>query len=160
MLGMFCNRWGAPRPSRSVPSAAAPTRVLSASRRQGLVETPRGWLARFTFAARAFSFALLSLPAAAGIVYVYDESGRLTGLTDDTGSGAIYNYDSAGNLLSISPSTAVSIISFTPTRSPFGASVTIQGTGFSTNAGQNTVTFNGTTVVSQIISPPILQIIL
>ena len=43
----------------------------------------------------------------------------------------------------IAPLATVSIIEFTPDSGPVGAAVTIYGTGFSTTASQNTVTFNG-----------------
>ena len=37
----------------------------------------------------------------------------------------------------------VSILNFTPKSGPVGTTVTISGTGYSTTASQNTVTFNG-----------------
>lgn len=84
--------------------------------------------------------------AQAEINYIYDESSRLTGVIDPAGETAVYNYDAVGNLLSITrqSSAAVSIIEFTPNSGPVGTTVTIYGTGFSTTAGQNAVTFNGT----------------
>lgn len=85
--------------------------------------------------------------AAADIVYVYDELGRLIATVDPAGDTVLYTYDAVGNLLSISrhSSAQVSIIDFTPKSGPVGTTVTIYGTGFSTTASQNTVKFNGTT---------------
>lgn len=79
------------------------------------------------------------------INYVYDELGRLISVTDSSGDTAVYQYDSVGNILSISryASSQVSIVSFTPRTGYVGASVVINGTGFSTTASQNTVQFNG-----------------
>ena len=78
-------------------------------------------------------------------VYIYDERGRLTGVITPNGDVAIYAYDAAGNILSITrqQSSTVTIIEFTPNSGPVGTPVTIYGTGFSTTAGANTVTFNG-----------------
>ena len=79
------------------------------------------------------------------ITYVYDDLGRLVAVVDPAGDTAVYTYDAVGNLLSISrfSSSVLSILHFTPSQGPVGASVTIYGTSFSTTASQNTVTFNG-----------------
>ena len=98
----------------------------------------------------ALSLCLLTLAATATaqspIRYIYDELGRLVGVIDANGDAAEYHYDAVGNLLSITRSspTQVTIIDFSPDAGPIGQTVTIQGTGFSATAGQNTVTFNGT----------------
>jgi len=79
--------------------------------------------------------------------YVYDDLGRLIAVIDLTGGDtAIYQYDAVGNLLGIirQPASTVTILNFTPKSGPIGTTVTIAGTGFSTTASQNTVTFNGT----------------
>jgi YD repeat-containing protein len=78
--------------------------------------------------------------------YVYDDLGRLVGVIDVKGNAAEYSYDAVGNIVSISrfTSTQVSIIEFTPDSGPIGAAVTINGTGFSATASQDTVKFNGT----------------
>lgn len=80
------------------------------------------------------------------ISYLYDELGRLIGASDAQGNTADYAYDSVGNLLSISvnPSSQVSIIGFDPGSGPVGTTVTISGTGFSSTASEDSVTFNGT----------------
>jgi YD repeat-containing protein len=82
-----------------------------------------------------------------GITYVYDELGRLIAVIDPAGDTARYSYDAVGNVLSISrySSSTLSLINFTPTSGPIGASITIYGTAFSATASQNTVTFNGVT---------------
>jgi YD repeat-containing protein len=80
------------------------------------------------------------------VIYGYDSLGRLISVTSNTGDAAQYNYDAVGNILSIQrySSAQVSVISFTPAQGVAGASVTINGSGFSTTASQNTVQFNGT----------------
>ena len=94
----------------------------------------------------------ISVSGQTGISYVYDELGRLIAVTDPAGDTARYSYDAVGNILSISrySSSTLSLITFTPTSGPIGATVTIYGTAFSTTPSSNTVTFNGTaaTVVS------------
>ena len=90
----------------------------------------------------------LSVPAAyaADISYVYDALGRLLAVVDSSGDTVTYAYDSTGNLLSIGryASSSISIINITPGQGPVGTAVTISGTGFSTSASQNSVSFNGT----------------
>ena len=84
---------------------------------------------------------------ASDITYVYDGLGRLIAVVDPASDTAVFSYDATGNLLSISrqASALVSIIDFSPGSGPVGTTVTIYGTGFGPTAGQNTVTFNGTT---------------
>jgi YD repeat-containing protein len=79
------------------------------------------------------------------INYMYDELGRLVGVVDASGDAATYTYDAVGNILSIGRLSfaQISIINFTPASGLVGATVTINGTGFSTTASQNTVRFNG-----------------
>ena len=77
--------------------------------------------------------------------YYYDDLGRLVGVIDVNSNAAEYSYDAVGNILAISryTSSQVSIINFSPDTGPTGTQVTINGTGFSSTASQNTVTFNG-----------------
>jgi YD repeat-containing protein len=97
---------------------------------------------------------------AADVTYVYDENGRVSGVVDATGNAATYSYDSNGNIVSIGriASGQVHIIGFSPSKGSVGATVTISGTGFSTTASLNTITFNGvaatvtTATASQIIA--------
>jgi len=89
----------------------------------------------------SFSWALNNGP----VSYVYDDLGRLAAVIDVNGNAAEYTYDIVGNILSIArfTSTQISIIDFSPETGPVGIAVTINGTGFSTTPGQNTVKFNG-----------------
>lgn len=86
------------------------------------------------------------------VQYVYDELGRLTAVIDANGNSAVYSYDAVGNILSISryTSSQVAIFSFAPKQGPVGTTVTINGSGFSTNLSQDGVQFSGTaaTIVS------------
>jgi len=85
------------------------------------------------------------------VSYVYDDLGRLAAVIDVNGNAAEYAYDAVSNIQSISRFTSaqVSIINFSPESGLVGTAVTINGTGFSSTATQNTVKFNGTaTVVS------------
>ena len=92
-------------------------------------------------------------------VYVYDELGRLKAVITSSGEAAVYSYDAAGNITSITRRTAgeVSIIQFTPDSGSIGTSVTIYGTGFSTDANQNTIQFNG--VSAPVISASATQLV-
>ncbi len=83
------------------------------------------------------------------VQYFYDDLGRLTKVVDQTGKIAAYRYDAVGNLLSITRSTlpannGLAILNFTPQRGSAGATVTIQGQGFSSSS---VVQFNGTAAV-------------
>ena len=82
---------------------------------------------------------------AASANYVYDELGRLVQVVAADGSSTQYAYDAAGNITAVKADTVntLAIASFTPTAGVAGANVTIYGSGFSTTAASNTVTFNG-----------------
>ena len=88
-------------------------------------------------------------PAAADVIYVYDDVGRLTGVIDAAGDSAGYRYDAAGNLVGIQRRApgGPAITSFTPATGGIGAAVTISGSGFGAGAGDNKVTFNGVPAV-------------
>src|SRR4051812_4880359 len=79
--------------------------------------------------------------------FFHDADGRLKGAINPEGDTAVYNWDAAGNLLSISrhASSKLSVVQLIPQRGEVGATVTIEGTGFSTTPASNTVKFNGTT---------------
>ncbi|WP_158712287.1 IPT/TIG domain-containing protein [Streptomyces sp. NRRL F-5135] len=68
-------------------------------------------------------------------------------MTDPDGETARYRYDEAGNRLGVDrfPSTDLSVLSLVPVRAAVGATVTLAGTGFATEAAANTVSFGGTT---------------
>ena len=89
---------------------------------------------------------LVSAHAQTSIQYIYDELGRLISVIDPAGDTAVYHYDAVGNVLSIDRhgSSQVSITWFSPASAATGTTVTISGTGFSSTANLNTVTFNGT----------------
>jgi YD repeat-containing protein len=100
---------------------------------------------------RPVCVALLFLFAGAGpaygagpIIYHYDALGRLVSVTDTDGNTAIYTYDAVGNIVKIARLSAAEagIADFAPGAGPEGTIVTISGSGFSTTAAQNAVTFN------------------
>jgi YD repeat-containing protein len=80
---------------------------------------------------------------------LYDQNGRVTAVILPNGEANIYHYDAAGNLTSITREVAnvISVIAFTPEIGAVGTAVVIYGTGFSANASQNTVAFNGVQAV-------------
>jgi YD repeat-containing protein len=84
----------------------------------------------------------------------YDDLGQLTKVVDPSGNVTTYTYDAVGNILQISLSTVtpgtLAIFNFAPQRASIGATVAIQGQGFSPTPSADVVTFNGTpaTVVS------------
>lgn len=86
--------------------------------------------------------------------YFYDDLNQLTKVTDSTGVVVEYVYDSVGNILQINRSTissgALTILNVVPRIVVTGATLTIQGQGFSTNPVLDVVTIGGVpaTVVS------------
>ncbi|WP_455753186.1 RHS repeat-associated core domain-containing protein [Streptomyces chartreusis] len=66
-------------------------------------------------------------------------------MTDPGGETARYRYDKAGNRLGVDrfASSSVSVLSVVPVHAAPGAKVTISGTGFSSIAANNAVTFGG-----------------
>ncbi len=90
-----------------------------------------------------------SLSGQSTITYQYDQLGRLVGVVDSLQGAAGYSYDPVGNIVAISRATSgqAAILGFTPESGPVGTTVTIEGTGFSTTASQNTVSFDGTRAV-------------
>ena len=104
-----------------------------------------------------FSFALNNGP----VNYLYGDIGRLAAVIDVNGKAAEYSYDAVGNIVSLSRFTAaqVSIVDFAPENGPVGAPVTINGTGFSTTAAQNTIKFNGTVAVVTSATNTQLQVV-
>jgi YD repeat-containing protein len=89
------------------------------------------------------------------VSYSYDALGRLVGVSDSRSNTAVYDYDAVGNLVAIgvNPSSQVSIINFLPQTGAVGTIVTINGTGFSSTASQDTVKFNGTSATISSASP-------
>jgi YD repeat-containing protein len=91
----------------------------------------------------------LTIPLAAKqspIRYFYDDLGRLVGVVDASGNSSVYHYDAVGNVTSIDryTSSQVVVIALSPGTGAVGSTVTIQGSGFSTTPGLNSVSFNGT----------------
>ncbi len=80
------------------------------------------------------------------IHYSYDQLGRVVGVVDQSGNAAEYVYDATGNIVSIIrySSTQVAVLSFSPASGSPGTTVTIEGANFSSTAGQDSVSFNGT----------------
>lgn len=102
---------------------------------------------------RMFLALLILLGAAHGILaqtpitfqYYYDAAGQLTRVVDSTGVSIEYVYDAAGNITEIKRSTiavGLQILSFNPISGGPGATVTIQGQGFSATPASNIVKFN------------------
>jgi len=128
--------------SYSIPTLSAGSYVVQASASGFNPQTQSG----VAVTANSNTTVNLSLPGQAVINYVYDPAGRLIGASNSAGNTATYNYDPVGNLLSIgnNPTTQLSIIGFDPLGGSTGTQVTINGTGFSPTASQDTVSFNGT----------------
>ncbi len=116
----------------------------------------RRQLAARIAALSAFALVILSVEAQQPISfrYFYDDLNQLSKVVDSTGNVVDYVYDPVGNILQIKRSAiasgALAIFSFTPQQGPVGATITIQGQGFSTTLSADTVLFNGTaaTIVS------------
>src|ERR1044072_7851657 len=87
--------------------------------------------------------------------FLHAADGRLTAAIDPEGETAAYSWDAAGNLLSISrgSSSKLSIVQLSPAKGEIGQTIEIEGTGFSTTPGVNTVKFNGTAATVQTATP-------
>ncbi len=85
-------------------------------------------------------------PPTTAFRYFYDAEGRLKAVYKPSNETALYTWDAAGNLLSIGrkSSSVLSITELAPTEGAVGETITIDGTGFSTTTGNDTVKFNGT----------------
>ncbi len=93
-----------------------------------------------------FVCSLAVVPSAhADVSYSYDDLGRIKTVRSATGEIAEYVYDAVGNILQIRRvgSGGLAVTGFSPNSGPVGASVTINGSGFSTTTTSNTVKFNG-----------------
>ena len=137
----------------SVPAAPPGTYSVEAAapgyhtaRVEGVVLVDGGTAtANFTLAAKADST----------IRYVYDELGRLSAVIDPSGDTARFAYDAGGNITAIArgSSAVVAIVELVPDRGPVGTAVTIEGTGFSGVATENSVSFNGAPAAITSASP-------
>jgi YD repeat-containing protein len=89
---------------------------------------------------------ILSSVVRATSYYQYDNLGRVIRVTESDGSSSTYAYDASGNVTTISRTAGTSTLSIGSTSSGSGAvgsQVTITGTGFSSVATQDVVTFGG-----------------
>lgn len=84
-------------------------------------------------------------PPTTALRYFYDAEGHLKAFYNPASETALYGWDEAGNLLTIGKksSSVLSITELAPAEAPVGETVTIDGTGFSTTASNDTVKFNG-----------------
>ncbi len=92
--------------------------------------------------------------------YVYDANGRVVATTVSNGSSVQYSYNSLGHVSQVSAPIAsgqLAIFAFMPTHGEAGTQVTIQGQGFSSNAANDTVSFNGT--VATVLSATANQLV-
>jgi hypothetical protein len=110
----------------------------------------RGWLATIL----VFITAALTLPLQAQTNrFFYDNLGRLAVVLDTNGtSAAVYGYDAVGNITNVLSQAvgAVNLFIFSPASGSGNTTVTLQGTGYSTNIAQNTVLFG--TRTAQVVS--------
>jgi YD repeat-containing protein len=93
------------------------------------------------------------------VQYFYDDLGRLVSVVDQNGNVATHQYDAVGNLLSITRSAlpgsgGLAIVNFTPQQGPVGATVTIQGQGFSTTPSADLV--RGADIALYVCDPTVL----
>ena len=99
--------------------------------------------------------AALSSPPGNAFRFFHDADGRLKAAIDPEGDTATYEWDAGGNLLSIarSASSDLSIAQLAPSSGEAGDTIEINGTGFSSNPGSNTVKFNGTAATVKAATP-------
>ncbi len=81
--------------------------------------------------------------------YLYDDLGRLILAVNSDGSAVVYEHDANGNMTAAHhwAGAAPILVSFSPTFGRVGTQVTIQGTGFSADPGENLVTIGGAAAV-------------
>lgn len=94
----------------------------------------------------ALSNWIIAEARADSVSYAYDALGRVIQATDSTsGQAVFYAYDGVGNIISqqVVPVTTLAISGLSVDDGAVGNQVTVDGTGFSTTATSNTVTFNG-----------------
>ena len=100
-----------------------------------------------------------SVPAQTNLFF-YDNLGRLAVVIGTNGTdAAFYNYDGVGNITSIQRQAVgpVNLFVYSPFSGAGNATLTLQGTGFSTNLGQNTVVFCNT-ITAQVVSATATQL--
>ncbi|MFC7420822.1 IPT/TIG domain-containing protein [Iodobacter arcticus] len=96
------------------------------------------------------------------VQYDYDAGSRLQQVVRSAGDLANYTYDDAGSLLSVKSGTVANSLSLNylePSQAPIGNVITIQGSGFSSVAAQNSVIFNGVSALVQAASNRFLTVV-
>ncbi|MDB6101579.1 MAG: hypothetical protein JWO52_1578, partial [Gammaproteobacteria bacterium] len=108
------------------------------------------------------TLSLLSSTNALATQYLYDAAGRMVAAIAADGSAAAYRYDSVGNILGIQRLAPgqLSVLALTSAQGSVGGTITIEGTGFSTNPSNDVVTINGVTatVVSATATQLVVQV--
>ena len=102
----------------------------------------------------------LAEPPANAFHFFHDADGRLKAAIDPEGETAVYSWDAGGNISSISriSSSKLSIIQLGPSQGAVGGTIKIEGSGFSSTPGSNTVKFNGTAATITEASPLSLSV--
>jgi YD repeat-containing protein len=90
--------------------------------------------------------AAIAAGSSSGIRYLYDEAGRLHIVDDPAQGAAVYQWDADGNLTKIErySHSTLAVLVVTPPHAPPGTQVDITGTGFSSEASEDEVSFDGT----------------
>jgi len=92
--------------------------------------------------------------------FFYDNLGRLAVVLATNGTdAAFYDYDAVGNITAIRRQTVgpVNLFIYSPPTGTGNTTLTLQGTGFSTNLAQNTVLFCGT-ITAQVVGATATQL--
>lgn len=111
----------------------------------------KGWLKRSLLLATTACLFMVQwfAPQVHAQTYAYDGNGRMVAATVADGTTTRYVYDDMGNLLNVVavPAGTPSIYALRPSHGPIGQTVVIQGQGFSAQAADNAVSFNGVAAV-------------
>jgi YD repeat-containing protein len=106
-----------------------------------------GW--RHAVLAVFFWLTLATQSAFADVSYVYDDLGRIVQATYSDGAVIVYQYDANGSIRAINrfAGSALAISALLPSITYAGASISIQGIGFSAVTTDNSVTIGGVPAV-------------
>ena len=123
--------------------------MTSSNRNRGLLAAGAALVTAVMLLPGISSPARGATPPAAGsspVTYIHDALGRLEAVVDPAIGTAVYHYDAVGNITSIQRVAigGLDVVDFTPRSAPPGATVTVEGRGFSTTPGNDSVTINGT----------------
>ena len=121
--------------------------------------TGRGLLCRLDRLFRMAVIGLLCFSAwgatqAQSTNYVYDANGRAVAVTASSGSSVQYSYNTLGHIVQVSTPLSpgqLAIFAFLPVHGEVGVPVTIEGQGFSSNAANDVVSFNGIAAAVQLV---------